>query len=408
MSDFKIYSRELSSLIYGHPLWEPNPVGYRRVEIGDVGYLRRGAFRRLFNILLPADDPSHEGWGVPSTFEQLVVPQPLSDSDSPLGPGTYHSRSVRTLSASATVSGRVFLLLHVLLVIERYRVFSNQIVVPEGGLSFSCSGQDGATLILFEPAQRDDAVRDRLFEQYINHHWRSWERFVEEQGLLVQLSDIVLVTGRDLTTRWSMAAFANSSMSLGGTVSAQVPGAVSATFSVSAGWQCDRSTFHHAGPQLSQLEPTISEAVEVGGPYPLNQCVFLRGFIAKRRKILPQIQILRASAGPHNLPGSGDRRPPKDIATVTEVNTGSSDEDTEFEPADNDQVVPIVFDSRTLLKISTVLKHLAYHFGLHLGSFESLHCRRPSQRFSLRLRGRYWRRRLGGFVATETPADLDC
>ncbi len=45
---------------FGHALWEPNPGRlYSPVEVGDVGFIREGKFRRVFNALLPADHPSH-------------------------------------------------------------------------------------------------------------------------------------------------------------------------------------------------------------------------------------------------------------------------------------------------------------------------------------------------------------
>ena len=57
---------------YGHALWAPSPTNPDRpVQVGDVGFVREGKFHRLFNSLLPADDPSHE-FGVPEYYEPLV------------------------------------------------------------------------------------------------------------------------------------------------------------------------------------------------------------------------------------------------------------------------------------------------------------------------------------------------
>ena len=58
---------------YGYPLWEPDPANVSTaVEVGDVGFIREGRFYRLFNALLPADDPSHEIFGVPDYHEPLI------------------------------------------------------------------------------------------------------------------------------------------------------------------------------------------------------------------------------------------------------------------------------------------------------------------------------------------------
>ena len=53
---------------YGHALWEPSPRDHT-VGVGDVGHIHEGRFHRLFNILLPADDPSHARFGVPDNHE---------------------------------------------------------------------------------------------------------------------------------------------------------------------------------------------------------------------------------------------------------------------------------------------------------------------------------------------------
>jgi hypothetical protein len=46
---------------FGHALWEPSPRRPDRpVEVGDVGFMRRGKFHRLFIALLLADNPSQE------------------------------------------------------------------------------------------------------------------------------------------------------------------------------------------------------------------------------------------------------------------------------------------------------------------------------------------------------------
>jgi hypothetical protein len=60
---------------YGHALWEPDTgnIIYPVVSVGDVGYIRRGQFRRLFNALLPAEDESHQDFGVPEHHKPLTL-----------------------------------------------------------------------------------------------------------------------------------------------------------------------------------------------------------------------------------------------------------------------------------------------------------------------------------------------
>jgi hypothetical protein len=74
MADYEIFREQLAIKYpsYGHALWEPSPrKPDRPVQVGDVGFIRGGNFHRLFNALLPADDPSQE-LGVPEYHEPLV------------------------------------------------------------------------------------------------------------------------------------------------------------------------------------------------------------------------------------------------------------------------------------------------------------------------------------------------
>ena len=74
MDDYDIFRERLAIKYpsYGHALWEPSPRDPDRpVQVGDVGFVRRGKFYRLFNALLSEDDPSHV-LGVPEHHEPLV------------------------------------------------------------------------------------------------------------------------------------------------------------------------------------------------------------------------------------------------------------------------------------------------------------------------------------------------
>ena len=74
MADYDIFRERLAIKYpsYGHALWEPSPRNPDRpVRVGDVGFIRRGKFYRLFNALLSADDPTNV-LGVPECHEPLV------------------------------------------------------------------------------------------------------------------------------------------------------------------------------------------------------------------------------------------------------------------------------------------------------------------------------------------------
>ena len=62
---WNVYREQLLPLHHGYALWEPEPVKgfYDKVSIGDVGYVERGFFYRMFNVTLPWDNPSNNKFG---------------------------------------------------------------------------------------------------------------------------------------------------------------------------------------------------------------------------------------------------------------------------------------------------------------------------------------------------------
>lgn len=93
-----IYAEQLISLGYGHPLWIPEP-NEREVEIGDVGWLKEGEFRPLFNTMKPENHPVNLAKGVPRGFTTLS-PQNLSISTCPkIMQNFISSHSIHTMDA---------------------------------------------------------------------------------------------------------------------------------------------------------------------------------------------------------------------------------------------------------------------------------------------------------------------
>lgn len=68
----EIYASKLIQLRYGHPLWVPNPKT-GQVFVGDVGYIKGGEFRALFNTLEDRLDPINFMGKVPAGFTPLDV-----------------------------------------------------------------------------------------------------------------------------------------------------------------------------------------------------------------------------------------------------------------------------------------------------------------------------------------------
>ncbi len=68
--------------------------------VGDVGFIRKGRFHRLFNTLPPAEDPSHENFGVPEYHEQLTLHMREHIIPSMLSPNNFCLDRVTSESAS--------------------------------------------------------------------------------------------------------------------------------------------------------------------------------------------------------------------------------------------------------------------------------------------------------------------
>ncbi|KAI0756081.1 hypothetical protein C8Q80DRAFT_6164 [Daedaleopsis nitida] len=101
-----IYSRQLISLGYGHPLWGPEPCSnFGPIRLGDVGYLREGHFRVLFNTMEGRDDPVNVRRGLPVGFQIFVPPADsvLHESDKITQP-QLHSKSIQSIRLASAVS----------------------------------------------------------------------------------------------------------------------------------------------------------------------------------------------------------------------------------------------------------------------------------------------------------------
>ena len=91
-----VYRNQLAS--QGVALWRPGPprdvkdnVIYNNVSIGDVGFLHDGAFMRMFNVMLPWDDPSNQTFGILDPYRTLSSGPFVNIVRDDLGPQTYRS-----------------------------------------------------------------------------------------------------------------------------------------------------------------------------------------------------------------------------------------------------------------------------------------------------------------------------
>ena len=69
----EVYEDQMTTLSQGLALWNPSPPKeiYDEVSIGDVGYLQKGSFIRMFNVMLPWSHESNRTLGEPERYDSL-------------------------------------------------------------------------------------------------------------------------------------------------------------------------------------------------------------------------------------------------------------------------------------------------------------------------------------------------
>ncbi|KZT25674.1 hypothetical protein NEOLEDRAFT_1064514 [Neolentinus lepideus HHB14362 ss-1] len=300
-----IYNTQLACLNYGRATWEADPKANgedHAVQVGDVGYMRNGGFHRLFNILQEKDHAWNQSLGVPDDFKPLKSMGKIIFARSPLKAGALHSHTVRHISAHSHISSP-----------------TGSPVTPSGEFSFSCSRERGAALILFDQAYRNDVLITELFEEYFLANYESWLTFAHRLKRGVSLDDIILVTGRDVTSDWAMAVFSQGETKGKADLGADTSLGFSATFGMEFGWKTEGIVHSHSGP-LPVEPPSPHSKGKARAPVSRqnkdwDQCVFLRGYCLRRRNFLAP-RHLKAAAGPSDV-GPGDRDPRDMLMTLS-------------------------------------------------------------------------------------------
>jgi hypothetical protein len=96
------YANALLSKGHGHALWEPDPGEYAPVELGDVGYLYKGAFIKLFNASKDRDDWSNR-LGLPTEHVPLRIGEILRKMPLAKAPECISSEGVSNLGMDLSV-----------------------------------------------------------------------------------------------------------------------------------------------------------------------------------------------------------------------------------------------------------------------------------------------------------------
>ncbi|CCM00749.1 uncharacterized protein FIBRA_02789 [Fibroporia radiculosa] len=259
-----IYAEELFKLGHGYPLWFPD---CRRetngVMIGDIGYIDQGSFHRLFNATLDKSNPIN-ALGVPEDFQVFAELGDVATVCTPdaLPRGPLYSRTIMPIDFhSDTLTGR-----------------------------FSCSGGNGALLIVGSPATREQLTHIRRIKNYMFKNQAHWLDFAQDRGREVCAEGIIFVRGWVKTTRWAVAALTEG----GENVELSFHG-----FEADAPFSATNysSFYHHTGPR--QETPQVDTVAA-------DQCIFVHYCKLKRRRFIPNSWKLQAAAEPQDPPPSSD------------------------------------------------------------------------------------------------------
>ena len=207
MAYYDIYRDQLASCYRGHALWLPDPAGlYDRVRVGDVGLVKQGHFLRMFNALLPRNDPA-QAYGVPEGFVTLNMGPFQNIRTGNLQEGNYCSTTV-TVDHALHRTSPEYVKKHCL---TRSRSYAMNDPSDPDEASFRCrtAYKGGAFLHLPFSGFCEDAIRTKAFATYIRKHCDSWLEFAILNNLDARLEDIILVTGCDMIASWAMAVYMN-------------------------------------------------------------------------------------------------------------------------------------------------------------------------------------------------------
>ena len=320
----------MSQFDYGHALWsvplfpfcvspeyviprETTPVtASKRIQPGDVGYVRRGRFHLLFSAGLPLGDRV-PGSDVPQNFETLTVGKIVHDAPLPAGPLNTETvrvtgerlippRSPTPGTSSPLSSPCVY---SVPFVAPSSSNLSPRMTGSASSTSFQLKGGQGALLLTKYSTYREDVELEGDFKEYTKKYYNSWSAFAQQKGHGgINDANPVLVTGVDRTRDFVMLCYSKDDDNvLNCEFTTPIPGITD-----HGTWNKPGSVHTNHGPQLWRPPPatvTSPTPSSDGNPATIShEHVFIRYFTVRKKRWFPK--VIKASAGPHALDGGGD------------------------------------------------------------------------------------------------------
>ncbi|KIP05412.1 hypothetical protein PHLGIDRAFT_490114 [Phlebiopsis gigantea 11061_1 CR5-6] len=211
------YSKELIRRGHGFPLWHPDSTGIEPCY-GDVGYIERGSFIRIFNLIF--DDlntrgapKDHKSLGLQNMHVQTIesyIPEGQSVA-------SYHvARTAVEATAAPSTLDRSY---------------------GGGELSykFDCAGKSFALAIIGKGGAKEERFMNRgLLQKCMEEHYESWLEFARETcSMDMRVTDMILVYGTVKASQWAISAYSGRSAQRKMSISATI-GASSASFQLNS------------------------------------------------------------------------------------------------------------------------------------------------------------------------------
>ncbi|KAA1477161.1 hypothetical protein DENSPDRAFT_573752 [Dentipellis sp. KUC8613] len=329
------YERELEVLDFGLPIWQAEPFDERdEVQVGDVGYVDEGRFRRVFNIFYgdtriteTTGSNGHQSQG-PST-----EPQPQPSSRATFRPAQYEAPLPNEygvpdghvpLQMPATefrLHGRISKGWH-------YRGdYKSTEVSSQGGIdmttpiplessvsfSFKSESQRFAALMLRTHGDHYKAP-EGIFKAYSRRRWKQWRAFTSNQDAhYMHATKLMLVYGYTKTTAWTTVAIEGQRSSGRLEFNVDLPALGSTGLDVQHRREATTSPHTNHGPWRPQMETEDEESVatlSTANPgLKQNQTVFIRRIMASEMSALERLRLaVRYRFGGRSGSG-GVRRP---------------------------------------------------------------------------------------------------
>ncbi|KAH9933270.1 hypothetical protein B0H21DRAFT_699524, partial [Amylocystis lapponica] len=280
---------------HGFPLWDPEPTRMGPVLVGDVGYIREGAFYRLFNATRPAEDTLNTRHGVPIGYRPYrFADSQLNRREAAIPAGPLCSRSVKAVPIG-----------------DNADTDAN----PEGNPSkfhFRCTDEQGALLIMKEPATREELAPTRKMANYMRQNFQNWHTFATEAcDLDIQREDIIFVRGWVKTAEWAVAAFVYEGRAAQLTFNGDFAAGANAAFTLAMDTDVTVFPEYNMGPRGMfqqgrgfSLRGTASSDADAAEDQLHEQCVFLHYYKMRIRLFWPR--VMKAAAGPLHPPRDHD------------------------------------------------------------------------------------------------------